>query len=391
MTAPRLTFALTLSATLGSLVLGSAQAATVIKIASLTPLSGPASEQGIQIRNATQLAVNGAKADFAKLGFDLQFVSYDDQADPAAGTSAARRIGADKGILAIVGTQNSGVIIPASEALSAQHVAFVSPSTTNPKVTDRGLKNVNRICARDDSQGPAAADFMAGKLKAKKVYVLNDKTAYGQGLTDELAKALKARGVQVLSNEGTEERSDFSAIISKIQLMKPDAVYFGGLYGQVGVFARQLRDKGVNLPLVGADALDSPDLQKIAGNGAKNIYFTTIAPPLEAVPAGKAVDSAYKAAYKQNIEGYGIMGYDSAQVAIQGIRDAITANGKKLPSREQVETAIRKVKASKGLVTGAVQFNSVGDRVSSKMYIRQIDNNLKLVTGGVVSVTPKSK
>ncbi len=374
-----------------SALLGSVQATTVIKLASMSPLSGPASEQGIQIRNAAQLATNNAKAAFAKLGFDLQFVSYDDQADPATGTSNARRIGSDKSILAIVGTQNSGVIIPASEALAPLHVPFVSPSTTSPNVTDRGLKNVNRICARDDSQGPAAADFMVSKLNVKKVYIINDKTAYGQGLTSELEKALKAKGVQIVTNEGTEERSDFSAIISKIKLLKPDAVYFGGLYGQVGVFARQLRDKGVHLPLVGADALDSPDLMKIAGNGAQNIYFTTIAPPIEAVPAVKTVAAQYKAAYKQGIEGYGIIGYDSAQVALQGIKDAIQANGKKLPSREQVETAVRKVKASKGLITGPVQFNSVGDRISSKMYIRQINDKLHLVTGGVVTVKPKAK
>ena len=164
-------------AIIAALSLGSANAATVIKIASLSPLSGGQSDLGTQIKNGAQLAVNEYKAQFAKLGFDLQLVGYDDQADPATGTAAARKIAADRSILAVVGTLNSGVAIPSSEALKAARVAMVSPANTANQVTDRGLANMNRIVARDDAQGPAGANFMMTTLKAKKVYVLNDKTA----------------------------------------------------------------------------------------------------------------------------------------------------------------------------------------------------------------------
>ena len=372
--------------TLGALSLGSAHAVTVIKVASMSPLSGPSNDQGLQIRNATEMVIKENRSAFLAMGFDLQFVAYDDQGDPTTGNANARRIAADNSILAMVGTMNSGVIIPSSESLAPSHVAMVSPSTTNPKVTDRGLANVNRVCARDDAQGPAGADFAINMLKAKKVYMLNDKTPYGQGLSDAAQKEFQAKGVTIAASEGTEERSDFSSIITKIKLAKPDVVYFGGLYGQIGPFAKQLRESGVTVPVMGGDGLDSPDLLTLAGAGAKDVYFSTIAPPLNVVPAAKTVAVRYKAAYKKDIQGYGIMGYDSATVVVKGIMAAMKANGNKLPSRTQVESAIRNTKLTTGTLTGPIDFNSVGDRVTAKMYIRQIDGKMNVTTAGTVDV-----
>ena len=371
---------------LGVLALGSAQAVTVIKIASMSPLSGSSSDLGLQIRNATEMVVKENRSAFLAMGYDLQFVAYDDQADPTTGTANARRIAADNGILAMVGTLNSGVVIPSSEVLAPSHVAIVSPANTNPKVTDRGLANMNRICARDDSQGPAGADFVIDTLKAKKVYVLNDKTPYGQGLADAAQKEFQAKGVAIAASEGTEEKSDFSSIITKIKLSKPDAIYFGGLYGQVGPFAQQLREAGVTTPVMGGDGYDSPDLLSLAGAGAKDIYFTTVAPPLESVPAAKVVAVRYKAAYKKDIQGFGIMAYDSAKVVVAGVMSALKANSNKVPSRTQVETAVRKTNLTTGLLTGNIDFNSLGDRKTAKMYIRQVNDKLTFVTAGIVNV-----
>jgi len=376
---------------LSAALLSSAQAARVLKLASLSPLSGPQSDQGTQIRNGAALAIENAKAKFARLGFDLQFVGYDDQADPTAGTSAARRIAADKDIFGVVGAMNSGVIIPASDAISANHVVFVSPSTTNPKVTDRGLTNVNRICARDDAQGPSGANFLISTLNVKSVYLLNDRAAYGQGLVDEASKTFQKKGVKILGDEGTEEKNDFSAIISKISLLKPDAIYFGGQYGQVGAFAKQLREKGILIPIMGGDGLDSTDILSIAGTGAKGIYFTTIAPPVEAVPAAATLAKQYKTSFKDDAQGYAIMGYDSAQVILDGLLKAITKAAPNTPTRLQVETAVRNVNVTTGLLTGNVRFNSVGDRTHSTMYIRSVGADLKFNTAGKVAVTPDKR
>ncbi|OLV16519.1 branched-chain amino acid ABC transporter substrate-binding protein [Deinococcus marmoris] len=358
--------------TLGLLATGVAGAQTTIKIASLSPLSGSQSFTGTLVKNGAQLAVDEQKAAFKKMGFDLQFVGYDDQADPATGTAAARKIASDRAILGVVGTMNSGVAIPASEALKASHVTMVSPAVTANEVTDRGLPNMNRIVARNDAQGPAGAEFMMNELKAKSVYILNDKTSYGEGLAAEVEKTLKAGGAKVVVNEGTEEKSDFSSIIAKIKLQKPDAVYFGGIYTQIGIFIRQLRDAGINIPVVGGDGLDSTELAVIAAKGANNIYYTTIVAPLESLPAAKTFTTNYRKAFKTVPAGYAAFSYDSANVIAQGILDAAKANGGKLPSRTQVETAIRKG-SFKGLLSGDVTFNSVGDRNSVTLYIMKVD------------------
>ncbi|WP_309570527.1 branched-chain amino acid ABC transporter substrate-binding protein [Deinococcus sp.] len=363
---------------LAALALGTASAQTTIRIASLSPLSGGQSDLGTQIRNGTQLAVNEYKAQFKKLGFDLQLVPYDDQAEPATGTAAARKIAADRQILAVVGTLNSGVAIPSSAALLASHVAMVSPANTANQVTDRGLMNMNRIVARDDAQGGAGANFLATTLKAKKVYVLNDKTAYGEGLSGEVEKALKAKNVTVVASEGTEEKSDFSSIVAKIKLQNPDAVYFGGIYNQVGVFIKQLREAGVTTPVVGGDGLDSSELATIAGAGATNIYFTTVAAPIEALPAAKVFAASYQKTFNDTAQGFGAFGYDAAKVVLQGILNAARMNGNKVPSRTQVESAIRKGNYT-GLLSGAVSFNSVGDRRAATMYVMNVtDGKYKL-------------
>ncbi len=374
-------------ALLAAVGLGSAQAATVVKIATIGPLSGASSNLGMQIKNGTQLAVNEMKAEFAKVGMTLSLVAYDDQGDPATGTAAARRVVADKAIMGVIGTLHSGVAIPVSAALAPSHVTMISPSNTAEKVTDRGLKNMNRVCARDDAQGPAGGSFVADTLKAKKVYVLNDKTPYGQGLADEAEKAMKAKGVEIVQSEGIAgEERDFTAIITKIQTLKPDAIYFGGIYGQVGPFAKQLRDKGLTLPIVGGDGYDSEDLVKLAGTGASNIYFTTVAPPVDIVAAAKVTAASYKKTFGSDIQGFGVLSYDSAKVLLQGILNAYKKNGNKVPTREQVETSVRS--GTFKAVTGDIVFDKNGDRKTAKMYVVALKDGSR-TTAGSVNVTRK--
>jgi len=364
---------------------GLAQQRQTIKLATLSPLSGGQSDLGTQIKNGAQVAVNEYRAQFQKLGFNLQIVGFDDQADPATGTAAARRIASDRAILGVVGTLNSGVAIPASAALAPSNVAMVSPANTANAVTDRGLKNMNRIVARDDSQGPNGARYLVDTLKAKRVYVLNDKTAYGEGLAAEVEKFLKSKGVTVVGSEGTEEKNDFSSIVTKVQALQPDAIYFGGIYNQIGVFAKQLREAGVNVPLMGGDGLDSGELLTIAGNGAKNIYFTTVAAPLSELPAAKRFADAYKKAFNDDPQGFGAFGYDAAKVVLEGMLKAVRDNNNKLPSRAQVQTAIRANRVT-GLLSGTVQFNSVGDRRDAKLYVIKVNDQLKFAPAGSVNV-----
>ncbi|GAA5448414.1 branched-chain amino acid ABC transporter substrate-binding protein [Deinococcus depolymerans] len=360
--------------TLAALLLGSgASAQGTIKIATLSPLSGALSSLGSQVRNGTQLAVTEAAPAFAKLGLKVQLVAFDDQADPATGTAAARKIAADRQVLAVIGALNSGVTIPASAALNSSHVVMVNSASTANQVTDRGLRNINRIVPRDDAQGPAGASFLRGTLKARKVYLLNDKTAYGEGLANEVERRLKADGVKVLTNEGTEEKSDFTAVIAKIRLQKPDAIYFGGVYNQVGVFLRQLRGAGVMVPVVGGDGLDSSELSRIAGPGARDVYYTTTAAPVDSLPSARTFAAAYRKTFGTAPQGFAVFGYDAARVALQGVLAAARANGNRAPSREQVERAVRRGTYT-GL-TGTVAFNSVGDRREAKLYVMKLSGS----------------
>lgn len=163
---------------------GSEPSGTVIKIATQTPLSGGNATLGEAIKLGAQLALEEQQAKFKELGFQLQLVPYDDQADPKKGVANAQLIGADTDVLAVVGHLNSGVAIPSSETYEKYSLPMVSPANTATDVTDRGLSTVNRIVARDDFQGPAAADFAINTLGAKKIFIVQDKTAYGTGLAD---------------------------------------------------------------------------------------------------------------------------------------------------------------------------------------------------------------
>lgn len=381
---------ITLLSILAALTIGSAQAETVVKIATMSPLSGPQSDLGAQLKNGAQLALNEYQGEFKKMGMTLKLAPFDDQADPATGTSAARKIASDKSILALMGTLNSGVAIPVSEALKASNVVMVSGANTANLVTDRGLPNMNRIVARDGAQGPAAATFLVDQLKGKKFYIINSKDAYGAGLAKEVEKALKAKKVKVLANEGTEEKSDFSGIIAKVKLMKPDAIFYGGTYNQGAVIIKQLREAGVKVPVMGGDGLDSGELTKIVGaKNANDIYFTTVAAPLEALPASKAFAANFKKTFNDEAQGFGATGYDATKVILQGILAAAKANGGKVPNRKQVESAIRKGKFT-GLLTGDVSFNSMGDRQKATMYVMEVQKgkrNLK----DKISVTPDKK
>jgi len=186
----------------------------VIKIATMSPRSGPQAALGEQIKLGAELAVEEAKERFKALGFELVLVPYDDQANPDVGVANANRMINDPDILGLVGTLNSGVAIPASEVLARVNLVMVSPANTNPVVTDRKLPNVNRIVGRDDVQGPAAAEFVYNDLKLRRVFVIHDKTAYGQGLAEEFRKRFEALGGRVVAFIGTEEQSNFVPIIN---------------------------------------------------------------------------------------------------------------------------------------------------------------------------------
>jgi branched-chain amino acid transport system substrate-binding protein len=354
-----------------------------IKIAVQAPLSGEQAALGEHIKLGAQLAVEEASKAFKSLGYDLELVPYDDQAKPEVGVANARNVVADPDVLVLVGHFNSGVALPASEVYKDAMLVMISPANTATEITDRGYPNVNRVCGRDDVQGPVGARFAAQDLKLKSVYIIHDKTLYGQGVADNFRGEAKKLGMNVLGYEGTEERANFSPMINPLKAKNPTLVYFGGIYHQGGLLLKQLREKGVSAKFMGPDGLDSAEMVKIAGAAATGSYYTSVAGPPDAYPETAAFAKKFKQRFGKDVESFGMYGYDSAQVGIKAMERWIQANGGKKPSRADVSTAVRKIKNFKG-VTGSIEFDNKGDPVKAKYFVFQFEK--QAYPGKVVKV-----
>jgi branched-chain amino acid transport system substrate-binding protein len=345
-----------------------AQGKGTIKIASQSPLSGGQAALGEGIKLGTQLAVEKFKGPLEKQGFKVELVPFDDQAKPDVGVANARNIIADKDILAIVGHLNSGVAIPSSEVYKEVSLVMISPANTNPVVTDRGHPNVNRVCGRDDVQGVVGAEFAHGTMKVKSAYIIHDKTAYGQGIADFFKADAEKKGIKVLGFEGTEEKSNFDPIITPLKAKNPDLIYFGGIYEQAAPFFKQAREKGVKAKFLGPDGMDSSDLTKIAGKSVVGMYYTSVAGPVSVYPQAKQFNDEYKKKFGKNPEPFAAQAYDSTAILLKALEAA--AKGGKMPTREEVSAAVRKVKHTG--ITGTTEFNDKGDPKTALYFVLQV-------------------
>ncbi len=346
-----------------------AQQKGTIKIATQSPLSGGQAALGEGIKLGTQLAIEKFKGNLEKAGFKVELVPFDDQAKPDVGVANAKNIVADKEILLVIGHLNSGVAIPSSEVYKDVQLAMISPSNTNPVITDRNYLNVSRVCGRDDVQGAVGAEF-AKSLKVKTAYVIHDKTTYGQGVAEFFRDNAKKLGIEVVGFEGTEEKSNFDPIITPMRAKNPDLIYFGGIYDQAAPFFKQAREKGVKSKFLGPDGLDSSDLPKIAGKAVVGMNYTTVAGPVTVYPKAKEFAKAYKDKFKKDPEPFAAQAYDATAIGLKAIETAIKEAGGKLPSRESVSVAVRKTKHT-GL-TGAIEFDEKGDPKKAIYFVLQV-------------------
>src|SRR5215475_1878237 len=344
-----------------------AQGKGTIKVATQSPLSGGQAALGEGIKLGTQLAVEQLGGTLTKQGFKVELVPFDDQAKPDVGVANAKNIIADKDIFVLIGHLNSGVAIPSSEVYKEVDLPMISPANTNEKITDRGYPSVNRVCGRDDVQGPVGAEFAALSLKVKSVYVVHDKTTYGQGVAEAFKAEAEKKGVKVVAFEGTEEKSNFDPIITPIKAKNPDLVYFGGIYDQGAPFFKQAREKGVKAKFLGPDGLDSSDLVKIAGKAVVGMNYTTAAAPASS-PAAKQFVDEFKKKFGKNPEPYAAESYVAAAIAFKAI-EAVLASGA-APTREAVTAAIRKVKYTG--MTGTIEFDDKGDPKKASYYVLQV-------------------
>lgn len=345
-----------------------------LKIASVTPLSGGQSTLGSAIANGVKLAIEDRKADLEKAGIQLEPFPQDDEAEPKNGPTIATRLIGDKAVIGLVGTLNSGVAKTLAPSLKIANLVMVSPANTAVVLTESKYPHYNRIVARDDYQGPAAARAVKNTIKANTVFVLHDKTEYGQGLAAEFVKEAKKIGLTVTNDDGegiNPKDTDFSAVATKLISTKAEALFYGGIYDTAALIFKQADEKGFKGTFIGADGLDAEDIVKNSGGAVNRIYYTSVADNVYGSTQGAAFVDRYKKAFNHNPATYAVYGYDSANVIISALLDHAAKNPGKAPTREEIMKAVRATKGYKGLA-GEVSFNEKGDNPSAKVYLFQI-------------------
>ena len=300
-----------------------------VKIGTASPQTGPQAHIGIDIRNGVQLAIEDANAANVEIGGNkvkFELVSEDDEANPTKATTVAQKL-VDAKVAGVVGHFNSGASIPASKIYSDAGIPQISPSSTNPKYTEQGFKTTFRVVAHDGQQGPTLARFAAKTLQAKSVAVIDDSTAYGQGLADNFEATAKSLGIKVVAREQTTDKdTDFKAILTKIKGKKPDLIMFGGIDPQAAPMIKQMKDLGIKARFIGGDGMQTPNFIKLAGDASEGAMASIPGLPKDQMPGGKTFLDQYKAKFNQEVELYAPMGYDAVMVLIDAMKRAGSAD-----------------------------------------------------------------
>ena len=311
---------------LGLAAAGTAQAQ--IKLGVGGPITGPNATFGAQLKNGAEQAVEDINAKGGVMGQKITMQVGDDASDPKQGVSIANKFVSD-GVKWVVGNFNSGVSIPSSEVYAESGVVQITPASTNPKYTERGMWNTFRTCGRDDQQGAVAAEYLVKNFKGKKVAVVHDKTPYGKGLADETQKAMNAKGLKEVLYEGVNTgEKDYSALVSKLKQQNVDVVYFGGLHTEAGLIIRQMRDQGLKAPMMSGDGITDKEFVQIAGPGAEGTLMTFAPDPRKNAMA-KDVVAKFKAK-NYDPEAYTLYSYAAVQILAQAAEAVKSTDAKKM-------------------------------------------------------------
>ncbi len=326
----------------------------VVKIGQVSPLTGPQAHLGKDNDNGARLAVEemnakGVMIGGAKVRFEI--VSEDDQADPKTGTIVAQKL-VDTKVAGVVGHLNSGTTIPASKIYSDAGIPQISPSATAVAVTAQGYKTIFRTMANDAQQGKVLGEY-ALKIGAKKIAIIDDRTAYGQGLADQFEKAAKAAGGTIVGREFTNDKAtDFRAILTSVKGKRPDLVFYGGMDAQAGPMAAQMKSLGIKAKFLGGDGAQSVEFIKLAGAAAEGVLASSPGLPLENMPGSKEFKDKFTAKYGA-IQIYAPYAYDATRTLIEAMVNAnSTEPAKYLPELAKIQ---------RQGVSGPIAFDEKGD------------------------------
>ena len=341
--------------------LAQAQAPLTVKIGSASPLSGTGAHQGKDIENGARMAIDDLNAKGVSIGGrKIQFVlqAEDDGADPKMGTAAAQKLVDDK-VVAVVGHLNSGTTVPASKIYNSAGIPQISPAATTPLYTRQGYKTAFRVVASDSLVGKTLAAYAIRTLKAKKIAVIDDRTAFGQGLADEFTKGVKAvGGAQLVSRQFTNDKAtDFNAILTQIRARQPDVIFYGGMDAVAGPMLKQMKALGIKAKFVSGDGVCSEKLPQLAGDalGSDKVICVVAGgvSSAEEEKAAAAFAERYRQRYKIPLQTYAPYAYDATMVFAQAMQQANSTDPAKfLPALAKI---------SYHGVTGDIAFDPSGD------------------------------
>ncbi|MBI3776108.1 MAG: branched-chain amino acid ABC transporter substrate-binding protein [Gammaproteobacteria bacterium] len=327
----------------------------VVRVGSVAPLTGPQASLGKDNENGARLAFDEANAQGLVIGgkkVKFEMISEDDQTDPRTATVVAQKL-ADQKVKGVIGHMNSGTSIPASKIYSDAGIPQISPSATAIPYTGQGYKTAFRVMANDEQQGAVLGNYAATKMGAKKIAVIDDRTAYGQGLADQFEKTAKAAGAQVVVREYTSDKAnDFTAILTSIKGKQPDVVFFGGMYPQGAPMAKQMKRLGLKAKLLGGDGVQTTEFVGIAGADGEGVIASSPGLPIDTMPGGKDFISKYTAKYGA-IQLYAPYAYDAAWAMINAMKAANSVEP------QTYLAALNNVNFTG--VTGQISFDAKGD------------------------------
>lgn len=349
---------------LAGLAAGAFAQETVVKIGHSGPLSGAQAFSGKDNENGARLAIEELNAKPITVGgrkVKFELVSEDDQGDPKAGVNVAQKL-SDGGIRYVVGPYNSGVAIPASRVYANAGVVVASVAS-NPKLTQQGYKNLFRVNASDTQLGSKMALYAAKELKVKTVAVIDDRTAFGQGLAAEFKKQARAAGMTVAGHEYTTDKSvDFTAILTRLKSKNVEAIFFGGYAPQGGPMARQMRQLGINAKLLGGDTICTAEMGKLGGDAVgSNVLCSQGGALLDKAGSGPAFKAKFKKRFSADPDVYAASYYDAMNLFAQAMQ---TTN-----SIDPVKVGAAITAGSYQGVAGTYAFDAKGDMKSSPVTI----------------------